>query len=398
MRDSADLVEVIAQHLQQSQPLELIGHGTKRGWGRPVAAAQLVDLNALSGVIDYEPGELVLTAAAATPMAQLGRLVAAKGQRFAFDPPDFGPLYGEPADRASLGGVIGCNLSGSRRLTSGAARDHILGFAAVNGRAEAFKAGGKVVKNVTGYDLAKLLTGSFGTLAALTEITVKLAPQPETEQTVILFDQADSTGLEALRAALNTAHDPSALAHLPKVAASALGLAGAASLARIEGFAPSIAVRVQAIVELWRQRHAKPTLTILEAAASHRLWQQVAAATALAQAPDLAAWRVSLPPTEGAGVALVLADLAQIHWYDWAGGLLWLGIAPRPDLPDAGAARIRACAAAAGGHATLLRAPAAIRTDHGVFQPLAPGLEALERRVKAGFDPHGILNPGRIRM
>lgn len=389
-RDTADLVEAIAQALRDDHPLELIGGGSKRGFGRPVEGARPLSLAGFHGVVAYEPGELVLTAAAATPMAEITAMLAQSNQQLAFEPPDLGPLYGAPADAATLGGVVACNLAGPRRLVAGAARDHVLGFAAVNGRAEMFKAGGKVVKNVTGYDLSKLIAGSFGTLAAITELSVKVLPRPETERTVALPDLADGPALASLRAALGTAHDVSAAAHLPAAAARTLGFDGAVSLARIEGFAPSVAVRVEAIVTAWR---ALANPMVLEAEKSRVVWRDIGAAAPLVAAPDRAAWRVSVPPTEGAGVVAALGDAVKLHWYDWAGGLVWLGVPPEG---DAGAAAIRAAAARAGGHATLMRAAPSVRSREGVFHPQSPALAGLEARVKAAFDPRGLLNPGRM--
>src|SRR5690606_2270197 len=177
-----DRTEILPSH---PRPLEPIGGGTKRAVGRPVDADP-VDLSLLSGIVDYVPAELVLTAGAATPLADIEAELARHNQRLAFEPPDCGVLLGGSAAVQSLGGVLAANLSGSRRISAGAARDHFLGFEAVGGDGVPFKAGGRVVKNVTGYDLPKLMAGSWGTLAVLVSVTVRVAPLPETETTVIL--------------------------------------------------------------------------------------------------------------------------------------------------------------------------------------------------------------------
>ena len=164
----------------------------------------------------YEPEELVLSAKAGTPLAEIEALVESKGQQLAFEPMDYGPILGGPADAGSLGGALAANLSGPRRIKAGAARDHFLGFSAVSGRAETFKSGGRVVKNVTGYDLCKLLAGSFGTLAAMTEVTIKVLPRPETEATVLVLGLDDARANAAMSAAMASSCDVSAAAHLPR--------------------------------------------------------------------------------------------------------------------------------------------------------------------------------------
>src|SRR6266478_6922584 len=187
--DLSELREAVAEALAAEEPVEVVGGGSKRALGRPVQAAHTLDLSRLSGIRDYAPSELVLTAGAATPLAEIERALEEAGQMLAFEPPDWRGFLGVPDEESTgptLGGALACNLSGPRRIKAGAARDHFLGFRGVSGRGEIFKAGGKVVKNVTGYDLCKLMAGSYGTLAALEEVTVKVLPQPESESTVML--------------------------------------------------------------------------------------------------------------------------------------------------------------------------------------------------------------------
>src|SRR5262249_53163312 len=185
-----ELSEAISEALSVEEPLELVAGGSKCGLGRPLQLPRTLDLSRLSGIRDYRPSELILTAGAATPLEEIERAVANAGQMLAFEPPDWGTLFGLSASvarRGTLGGALACNLSGPRRIKAGAARDHFLGFRGVSGRGEIFKAGGKVVKNVTGYDLCKLMAGSYGTLAALEEVTIKVLPEPETATTVMLL-------------------------------------------------------------------------------------------------------------------------------------------------------------------------------------------------------------------
>ncbi len=218
--DEQQLSEAIATCSVRGETLELSAGGSKRGYGRKVDAAHTLDLSAFAGIRLYEPEELVLTAGAATDLGEIERALAAARQHLAFEPPDWRHLWGSNA-APTLGGVIACNLSGPRRLRDGAARDHHLGFRAVSGRGEQFKSGGRVVKNVTGYDLSKLIAGSFGTLAAATEVTVKTVPAPEETRTLLLSGLGDAEALAAMTAALAAPYEVSGAAHLPGDAHSA---------------------------------------------------------------------------------------------------------------------------------------------------------------------------------
>lgn len=391
------LRDAIAWACAESAALEIVGAGTKRGLGRPVAAKAALDVSGLSGIASYEPEELVLTAAAGTLLADVEAALAERRQQLAFEPPDFGPLFGGAPGRQTLGGVVAANLSGPRRIKAGAARDHFLGFHAVSGRGEAFKAGGKVVKNVTGYDLSKLMAGSYGTLVALSEITIKVLPAPETERTLVLGGLDDADGVAALTTALGGTHEVAGAAHLPGWAAASssvprvVELGGAATAIRVEGFAPSVAYRADALTaELSRFGAA----IALEADESAALWREIRDAAPLVARPEALVWRASVAPTDGPKLAAAVRDAAQAEmFYDWGGGLVWLALDPGE---DAKADVVRAAVAALGGHATLFRAPEPLRRETDVFQPQSPALAGLTARVKRGYDPRGILNPGRM--
>ena len=243
--DAAQVAETLAWAAGEEVPLEIIGSGTKRGFGRPMGegnrvVGHMLDLSALSGITLYEPEELVLTAMAGTPVAEIEAAVAEKNQLLAFEPPELSKLYG--GQGGTLGGLVSANLAGPRRIKAGAARDHVLGIDGVSGRGEAFKAGGRVVKNVTGYDLCKIVSGAFGTLAALTEITIKVLPAPEETRTLVLSGLDDATAQRAMAAAIASSHEVSGAAHLPD------GLQGASTtLLRLEGFGPSVDARATAL-------------------------------------------------------------------------------------------------------------------------------------------------------
>jgi glycolate oxidase FAD binding subunit len=397
-RDAIEVEFIIRSALAEEKTLEVIGRGTKRAIGRAAQWDATIDLSGLTGVTLYEPEELVLSAKAGTPLAEIEALVAASNQELAFEPMDYGPLLGTAANAATIGGVLAANLSGPRRIKAGAARDHFLGFSAVSGRGEVFKSGGRVVKNVTGYDLCKVLAGSWGTLAVMTDVTIKTLPKAETEETVLVLNLDDAAAGKAMTAATGSYGDVSAAAHLParlaeRIAATATGHAAVTAF-RLEGVAPSVAQRKAVLEKLVAPFGA---LTALGEQASRAFWRSVRDVTPFAAAGpggrrDL--WRISTAPTEGAAVGRALANEADAEiLYDWAGGLVWAAL---PAADDAQAPLVRATVAASGGHATLIRAPAAVRAAVDVFSPEPAPLAALTDRVRKSFDPQGVLNPGRM--
>src|SRR5262245_30130744 len=250
---AGEVVEALAQAAADETPLELVGQGTKRGLGRPVQAAQQLDLSGLSGITLYEPSELVLTCGAGTPLAAIEAALRANNQQLAFEPADLSPLYGGAAGAGTIGGALSCNLAGPRRLKVGAARDHFLGFKAVSGRGEAVQAGGRVVKNVTGYGLCKLMAGAHGTLAVLTEVTIKVLPAPEKSRTVLIYGLGDAGAIAALGRAVNSPHEVSGAAHLPAAVAArsavdfVSGSGRTVTAIRVEGPAPSVEHRCEAL-------------------------------------------------------------------------------------------------------------------------------------------------------
>jgi glycolate oxidase FAD binding subunit len=386
-----ELRDAVAGALAADEAVEIIGGGSKREFGRPLQTPHLLDLSRLSGIRDYAPSELVLTAGAATPLAEIERALAEASQMLAFEPPHWRILLG--GDGApTIGGALACNLSGPRRLKAGAARDHFLGFRAVSGRGEIFKAGGKVVKNVTGYDLCKLMAGSYGTLAALEEVTVKVLPRPDTEATVMLAGIAPEEAPRLMAAALGSPHEVSGAAYFPKGYGPAISPRSV--VLRVEGPEPSVAFRREALRDALA---AGISAIFTDRETSAGEWQAIGDPAALAQ-PERAVWRLSVAPMRGAEVAIAVARSLDTEWFlDWGGGLVWLAV---PEAGDGGAAVIRAAICGPDGrgtgHATLVKASAALRRAVPVFEPQALALAALTRRVKEAFDPARILNPGRI--
>ena len=370
------VLDAVTQAGAAGRSLEVVGGGTKRGIGAAPDADGVLSLDRLNKVIDYAPEELVLTAQPGVTLAALEKLVAAKGQMLPFEPPHLTELLGSKG-KPTLGGALAANLSGPRRIRAGAARDHLLGFEAVTGRGEQMKAGGKVVKNVTGYDLSKLMAGSWGTLAVFTEVTIKVLPAARTEVTILWFGLDDRRAGEAMTRAMTSVAEISGAAHLPARAAARAPLKGQAAVTafRIEGFAASVASRIDSLTTALAGFGRADRL---DAAHSREFWNQIGEVAAFHRDPR-PLWRISVPPAAGWRVGETVRGEAL---YDWAGGLVWLLADHEGDL--------RPAVQALGGHATLYR-------GQGVgFEPLAGAHAALSARVKAAFDPAGVLNRGRM--
>lgn len=401
VRDAKDVEEVVRAAIANEQPLEIIGHGSKRGIGHAMATNAVLDVSALNAVTSYEPNELIVTLQAGAPLSDVLSLIDAKNQQFAFEPMNTAPLLGTPA-LGTIGGMIAAGLAGPRRIRAGGARDHLLGAHAVSGFGDSFKTGGKVVKNVTGYDLCKLLAGSWGTLSVMTEVTLKVMPKPEAERTLLLRGLDDAAANKAMTAGLGSPFDVSGAAHLPKSAFRAktegLGdLAGqgeALTALRLEGITASAAHRAASLRELLAPFG---TATLVEDGASVALWATIRDVLPFAANGALGAWpvwRIVCPPASGATLGTQLArERGGDVIYDWGGGLIWAALPPKS---DAHAPAVRERANAFGGHAMLIRAAEDVRRDVDVFHPQAPGIAALSERVRASFDPKTILNPGRL--
>nr|WP_249815642.1 MULTISPECIES: FAD-binding protein [unclassified Bradyrhizobium] len=401
VRDAKDVEEVVRAAIANEQPLEIIGHGTKRGIGHAMATNAVLDVSALSAVTSYEPNELIVTLQAGAPLADVLSLIDSKNQQFAFEPMNTAPLLGTPA-LGTIGGMIAAGLAGPRRIKAGGARDHLLGAHAVSGFGDSFKTGGKVVKNVTGYDLCKLLAGSWGTLAVMTEVTLKVMPKPEAERTLLLRGLDDAAANKAMTVALGSPFDVSAAAHLPRSALRArteglgdiVGEGEALTVLRLEGITASAAHRAGSLLELLAPFG---TATLVEDAASSALWATIRDVLPFAASGALGAWpvwRIVCPPASGAALGTQLArETGGELIYDWGGGLIWAALPPKD---DAHAPAVRMRAGAVDGHAVLVRAAEDVRHSVDVFHPQAPGIAALSERVRAGFDPKTILNRGRL--
>ncbi|MFV2091760.1 MAG: glycolate oxidase subunit GlcE [Hyphomicrobiales bacterium] len=397
-RDHAETLALLAWAAAERKSIEVVGGASKQCVGRPLQTDHVLDLSELTGITMYEPEELVLTAKAGTTVREIETALAEHGQELAFEPPGLGRWLGGTNARATIGAAFATNLSGPRRIHAGAARDHFLGLEAVTGRGEAIKSGGRVVKNVTGYDLCKGLAGSWGTLAVFTSVTFKVLPRAETTQSLLIFGLKPEQAMTAMSDALGSAHSVSGAAHLTaNVAAQStvdpVSSAGrSVTVLRLEGFESSVAARFAGLQSMLGESGEIGTVS---GRLSQKLWREIRDLKVLSVDDDCVVWRISTTPMKGADIArnISLSGESKVL-FDWGGGLVWLVV---PKYGDASALGIRSLLERAGGHATLFsNAPPELRASIDVFQPQAEALAALTRRMKLAFDPHAILNPGRM--
>jgi glycolate oxidase FAD binding subunit len=392
MTTEDSIVATVADAARTREPLLIQGNGTKSGMLRPVQAARTLSTAGLSGINLYAPKELIISAWAGTPLPEIEAAVAAAGQHLIAEPPDLSALLGETGKPQTLGGVVATNLSGPRRVAWGAMRDHVMGVRAVTGRAEIIRSGGRVLKNVTGLDLCKLLTGSHGTLGVITEITLKVLPAPEATGTLVLPGLDATAAVAALSAALGSPFGVSGATWLPADAAARVpgltGIAGSATLIRIEDFSESVTYRIGRL----KDQFAVAGALILDTELSRKVWKDVRDALPLTTRGEDAVWRVSVRPSSGPSVLDTLRARGLAAFLDWGGGLVWLA----GPADTATHAAVEAAAQAARGTWTLLRAPEALRGAVRVVPDEAAPLARITREVKAAMDPGGILNPGRL--
>lgn len=379
----SDLAFQVNDARESKTPLRIEGGGTKLDIGRPIQSARAIFTTPLNGITLYEPSEMVISALAGTPLRDVENTLAEKGQMLPFEPSDYRALLGK-AGEPTIGGITAANISGSRRISVGACRDSLIGIRMLNGRGEMIKSGGRVMKNVTGLDLAKLACGAWGTLGILTETTFKILPKPETMTTLVFYGLDDTRAIEAMSLAMTSPFDITGAAHIPQGVERV-----AMTLLRLEGFHPSVEYRATQLKTLLQKfgpadRH--------DPDASSALWRRIRNAEAFVEPREDAIWRISIAPSKSVPFLQRLAMVLSFrHVFDWGGGLIYLQCATGD---DAGALQIRNELRGTGGHATLLRAPQTVRAAVDVFEPEHPAIRKLSDDVRASFDPARIFNPG----
>lgn len=390
----ADAAYVIRTAAAENRTLALFGNNTRSGFGNAVETTDTVSSRGLTGIVDYEPAEMVMTVKAGTPVAEVEAALAANRQMMSFEPMDHRGILGTTGE-PTIGGVFAANVSGSRRFVSGAARDSLLGIRFVNGRGEVIRAGGRVMKNVTGLDLVKLLAGSQGTLGFLTEVTFRVLPVPPVVETIMisgLWD--DALAAKAMAAAMAMPVEVSGAAHLP---ASVIGRFlrgslpdGEATVLRLEGLAASVSVRAE---KLKAVMEAFGPVSRLGMEGSQALWREIRDVQPYADGTERPLWRVSVAPSVGHQLVAALRLEAGVDvFYDWQGGLIWMRMEADPEAE----LLRRYIRALGGGHATLVRASDAARAGTATFEPLPDAVAALSARVKQKLDPAGIFSPGKM--
>ncbi len=368
------LAEAVRAAAARRTPLHIKGGGTRAGLGGGVTG-EVLNTSGLKGVSLYEPGALTIVAAAGTPLDVIEKTLAKENQRLPFEPMDHRALYGTNG-KPTIGGVVAANVSGPRRIQAGACRDSLIGVRFVNGEGTVVKNGGRVMKNVTGYDLVKLMAGSHGTLGVLTQVAFKVLPMPETSALVTVSGLGPARAVDAMSAALTSPFDVNGAAH------TATGTPR--TMVRVEGFEGSVKYRAGRLRDLLAS--FGDVSASLDDKANQTAWADVRDVTALAGgAGDV--WRISVKPSDGPAVVAALP--ADASWQmDWGGGLVWARVPAGTD--------VRRRLAGIAGHATLVSADEATKQRLGVFQPELPALAAISKGLRVRFDPAGILNPGRM--
>lgn len=388
----AGILSIIRAHMAIDTPLAIFGGNTRPIGAENVDADQALSLSNYSGITAYNPAEMVMSAKAGTPVAEIEAALSANNQMLPFEPMDHRAVLGTSGE-PTVGGVFGANVSGPRRFTAGAARDCLLGVEFINGKGELIKAGGRVMKNVTGLDLVKLLAGSYGTLGVMTELTFRLLPRPKEVQTLVITGLEEDRAAHALAAAMATPYEISGAAHLPMSAAYRFlrgkFSATPATLLRLEGLKASVDLRMVKLREVLAPFGAQ---VILAKQDSDAIWAEIRDVKAYSHNLDKPLWRVSTAPSLGHQLVAALRLQAGIDaFYDWQGGLIWMQMEAAND-----GALIRQYIKQTGGHATLIRAGHFGPGANAFFQPLTAGEKLLSQRIKAQVDPQSLFNPLRM--
>ena len=389
----AEAISIVATASRNDLTLKIEGGGTRAGFGNPVSAHRTLSTRKLSGIVAYSPAEMTMTAKAGTPMAEIDAALAENRQMLAFEPMDHRGVMGTSGE-PTIGGVFSANVSGPRRFTAGAARDHLLGIRFVNGLGEVIRSGGRVMKNVTGLDLVKLLSGAHGTLGLITDVTFKVLPLPPASVTIVLSGLDDAQAAAVMARAMAMPVEVCGAAHLPEsVKGRFLDRTlpnGAATVLRLEGLAASVAVRSQKLTAAFS---SDAEVNVLDHDATSRLWREIRDVKPYADGTQKPLWRVSVSPTVGHQlVAALRLETGVDAFYDWQGGLVWLRMEA-----DADADLLRRyIKGMGGGHATLVRASDGIRAVTPAFEPEVHAVATLSARLREKFDPKGIFNPGKM--
>lgn len=396
-RDEAELAEFVRSAHAGSHRLEVCGFRSKREAGRPLRPSAVVSTAKLSGITQYDPQELVISAKAGTPLHEVEAALSKRNQELAFEPADLSRIYGKDALAASVGSIAAMNVSGPRRILRGAARDHLLGIRAVNGEGVAIKSGGRTLKSAAGVDLVRGICGSWGTLAVFTELTFKVLPKAPEGRTIVFLGLADEAAVGVMSAAMGTPHEVSGTIHLqgqlverlsdPEIAPSKTSV----TALRLEGVSESLAYRAE---KLRRQLAPFGETYELDHQRSRLFWADIRSLAFLSADFERPLWRITVAPSKAPLIVRALSAFFPVNAaYEWSGGLLWLEL---PPSSDASVTEVRRVLAEFPVDSMLMRAPRQVRAAIEVFHPLPLAKMKIVQALKKAFDPAGVLNPGRM--
>jgi len=389
-----DLQEIIRYCYKKDLPIEIVGTGTKNEIGKKLQCAKILDMSNISGIVEYKPEELYITVKAGTPIKIVQDELKKNNQHLAFEPTNFSEIFKKDSNEGTVGGTLACNFSGSRRFKVGSGRDHILGFKGYNGRGEKIKSGGTVVKNVTGYDLSKLVTGSFGTLLVLSEITLKVLPLQTDIKTIVMSGLALEHALGVMSSSIASSNDPSGVVFYPgslrnNFVFNDLTHQGSITAIRIEGTKASTEQRINNLFKDLGLEETKAT--ILDSTQSEIFWEDTRALKVFSK-NQKNILRAVVPPSETVNLINRLKTFHPSYFIDWGGSLIWLEL---DYLSNQKIDQIRKRVLDTGGYLTVIKSPANIKSSSEIFT-IDPIKFKISQNLKKSFDPKRIFNPGKM--
>ncbi len=392
--DENQIQQIIKFCYKKNLPIEIVGNKTKQGIGKELQCAKTLDMSKFSGIIDYKPEELYITVKAGTPVKSIQERLKQNNQHLAFEPTNFSQIFKTSPNEGTIGGTLSCNFSGSRRFKVGSARDHILGFKGFNGKGEKIKSGGTVVKNVTGYDLSKLITGSFGTLLVLTEITLKVLPTQSETQTIMVSGLSLEHGLAIMGSAISSSNDPSGAIFYPsnfrnKFVFNDLTHTGSITAIRIEGTKISTKQRTDNLVDELALKDKK--LTILDSTQSEIFWEDTRALKVF-EKNEGNLLRAVVPPSKTLNLIKRIKTFHPNYFIDWGGSLIWITL---DYLSSVKIDQLRQRVLESNGYLTVIKSPGTIKTSSEIFT-IDPIKFKISQNIKKSFDPKRIFNPGKM--
>ena len=393
-KDEIEIQQIIKFCYKKNLPIEIVGNQSKLDIGKKMQCAKTLDMSKFSGIIDYKPEELYIKVKAGTPLNFVREELKKNKQHLAFEPVNFSKIFKKNSNEGTVGGTLSCNFSGSRRFKVGSARDHILGFKGFNGKGEKIKSGGTVVKNVTGYDLSKLITGSFGTLLAISELTLKVLPLESETKTIIVSELSLEHAIGIMGSAIASSNDPSGAVYYPgnlrnNFVFNDLTHPGSITAIRVEGTKISTEQRINNLTKELVLEDKK--LTILDSTQSEIFWEDTRSLKAIST-NDQNILRAVVPPSETVNLLNRLKTFHPNYFLDWGGSLIWLEL---DYLSSQKIDQIRDRILKANGYLTVIKSPENVKSSSEIFT-IDPIKFKISQNIKKSFDPKRIFNPGKM--